>query len=117
MLADGTERVDKILARAQCVTCHKIAGIPEATGTIGPELWMKTTAPGRLRDNDYKGKAKTIREYVVESIIHPSIYVVKGFPDNTMPKVFGTRLTGLAIDKMADYLSQLEEGKAPPKIN
>ena len=34
-----------------------------------------------------------------------------------MPKVFGTKLTGLAIDRMADYLSQLEEGNAPPKID
>ncbi len=117
MLADGTEPVDQILAKAQCVACHRIAGIPGAIGTSGPELWMKTTAPGRMKDKAYRGKAKTIREYVTESIIHPSTYVVKGFPDNLMPKVFGQKLTGGAIDKMADYLSELEQGKAPPKID
>jgi hypothetical protein len=34
-----------------------------------------------------------------------------------MPKEYGTKLSGLAIDKMVDYLAEVEEGKAPPPIN
>jgi cytochrome c2 len=116
LLADGTESVDTIFSRAQCVACHIIPGIPGAVGTIGPKLTMKTIGPSRIKDKNYHGKARTIREYVTESILYPSIYVPKGTVDNTMPKVFGTKLSGVAIDKMVDYLAQVEEDKAPPPI-
>lgn len=33
-----------------------------------------------------------------------------------MPKIFGSKLTALAIDKMVDYLAEVEEGKEPPSI-
>ncbi|MGH7259611.1 MAG: nitric oxide reductase [Nitrospiraceae bacterium] len=117
LLADGTEPVDEIFSKGQCISCHIIPGIPGAIGTIGPKLTMKSVAQARLKDTTYKGKARTVREYVTESILHPSDYVVKNFPDNIMPRVYGQKLSGAAIDKMVNYLSQLEEGKAPPKID
>lgn len=117
LLADGTEPVDQIFAKAQCVSCHTIPGIPGATGTIGPKLVEGTNAPGRLKDKDYKGTAKSTSEYIMESIVAPSAYVVKPFPDNTMPKVFGTKLSAGALKKIVDYLSQTYEGKEPPKIS
>ncbi len=116
LMADGSEPVAEIFAKGQCVTCHTIPGIPGAAGTIGPKLVEKTNAPTRLRDPAYKGAAKSVREYITESVIAPSTFVVKGFPDNTMPKVFGQKLSAGALNKIVDYLSQLEEGKAPPKI-
>jgi hypothetical protein len=116
LLADGSEPVDHILAKAQCVVCHIIPGIPGATGTIGPKLTMKTVGPARIKDKNYHGKATTTKEYVTESILYPNTYVVDGYRDYMMPIVFGTKLSAIAIDKMVDYLSQLEEGKAPPPI-
>jgi cytochrome c2 len=116
LLADGSEPVDQIFQKAQCVACHTIPGIAGAIGTIGPKLVEKTNAPGRLKDPAYKGAAKSVREYITESVIAPSTYVVKGFPDNTMPKIFGQKLSAGALNKIVDYLSQVEEGKAPPKI-
>lgn len=116
LLADGSEPVDQIFAKAQCVVCHTIPGIPGAMGTVGPKLVEKTNAPNRLKDPNYKGSAKTVREYITESVITPSAYVVKPFPDNVMPKIFGQKLSAGALNKIVDYLSQLEEGKAPPKI-
>lgn len=116
LLADGSEPVDQIFAKAQCVVCHTIPGIPGAMGTTGPKLVEKTNAPSRLKDSAYKGSAKTTREYITESVIAPSTYVVKGFPDGIMPKVFGQKLSAGALNKIVDYLSQVEEGKAPPKI-
>jgi len=74
---------------------------------------MKTTAPERLQDPRYKGKATNVREYIVESIIEPSFYVVEGYPDNIMPKDYRMKLNDLALDKIVEYLSQLEEGEAP----
>ncbi|MEO8342060.1 MAG: nitric oxide reductase, partial [Nitrospirota bacterium] len=66
------------------------------------------------KDKNYHGKAKTIHEYVTESILYPSIYVPTGTVDNTMPNVFGTNLSALALDKMEDYLAEVDEGKEPP---
>lgn len=117
LLADGSEPVDQIFAKAQCVSCHTIPGIPGATGTIGPKLVEGTNAPNRIKDKEYKGTAKSTPEYIMESIVNPSAYVVKPFPDNTMPKVFGQKLSAGALKKIVDYLSQTYEGKEPPKIS
>jgi mono/diheme cytochrome c family protein len=116
VLADGSEPVAQIFAKAQCVVCHTIPGIPGAMGTVGPKLVEGTNAPNRLKDPGYKGTAKTVREYITESVISPGTYVVKPFPDGVMPKIFGQKLSAGALNKIVDYLSQLQEGKEPPKI-
>lgn len=117
LLATGDEPVDQIFQKATCVACHTIPGIAGAVGTIGPKLVEGTNAPNRIKDPAYKGTAKSTREYITESVINPSAYVVKGFPDNTMPKEFGKKLSAGALNKIVDYLSQLQEGKEPPKIS
>lgn len=115
LLATGEKPVEEIFRRALCVACHVIPGIPGTFGTIGPALTMKSTAPLRLKDPLYKGKATTIREFIAESILYPSVYVT-GYPDNIMVKNYGYKLDALALDKMVDYLAEVEEGKAPPPI-
>ena len=117
LMADGTEPVDQIFTKATCVACHTIPGIPGAVGTVGPKLEEGTNAPLRIKDKEYKGSAKSTPEYIMESIISPSTYVVKGFPDNQMPKVFGQKLSAGALKKIVDYLSQVQAGKEPPKIS
>ncbi|HJS66500.1 MAG TPA: c-type cytochrome [Nitrospiraceae bacterium] len=117
LMADGTEPVDQIFQKAQCVACHTIPGIPGAKGTIGPVLEEGTNALLRMKDKEYKGSAKTIPDYIMESIVDPSAYVVKPFPDNTMPKIFGQKLSAGAIKKIVDYLSQVKAGAPPPKIS
>jgi cytochrome c2 len=117
LMADGTEPVDQIFQKAQCVACHTIPGIPGAKGTIGPVLEEGTNALLRMKDKDYKGAAKTVPDYIMESIVSPSAYVVKPFPDNTMPKIFGQKLSAGAIKKIVDYLSQVKTGSPPPKIS
>ena len=117
LMADGSEPVDQIFAKAQCVSCHTIPGIPGAMGTIGPKLEEGTTAPQRIKDPTYKGTAKSATEYIMESIVDPSAFVVKPFPDNTMPKVFGQKLSAGALKKIVDYLSQVKTGAPPPKIS
>ncbi len=117
LLADGSEPVDQIFAKAQCVSCHTIPGIPGATGTIGPKLEEGTTAPQRIKDPAYKGTAKSATEYIMESIVDPSAYVVKPFPDKTMPAIFGQKLSAGALKKIVDYLSQVKTGAPPPKVS
>jgi cytochrome c2 len=116
ILADGSEPYDKLFMKAGCPACHTIPGIEGATGKVGPLLMEGSNAPLRIKDPDYKGKAKSPKEYITESILEPSAYVVKDFPDNQMPKDFGVRLTGGALNKIVDYLAKLKEGQPlPPK--
>ena len=115
ILATGKESVDEIFIQSACVACHIIPGIEGATGTVGP-LLMGSAARNNLNDPTYRGNAKSVREYLIESIIDPSRYVGKGFPDNQMPKDYGTKVTALALTKMVDYLAKLEQGKSPPII-
>ncbi len=117
VLANGDEPVTEIFQKGACVACHTIPGIAGAVGTIGPKLVEGTNAPQRIKDPAYKGSAKSVREYITESILNPSAYVVKGFPDNTMPKEFGKKLSAGAVNKIVDYLSQVQEGKEPPKAS
>jgi cytochrome c2 len=112
----GDEPVDQIFTKALCFACHTIPGIPGAVGAVGPKLVEKTNAPARLKDPNYKGSATSVREYIMESIVTPSKYVVPPFPDKIMPQDFGKKLNAAAINKIIDYLAQLEEGKPPPKI-
>jgi hypothetical protein len=116
LLATGDESAKDIFRKAVCINCHVLPGIPDATGKIGPALTMKSIAPLRLKDPMYKGKATTVREFITESILHPSVYVTKGYPDNLMPKNYGYKIDALALDKMVDYLAEVEEGNIPPPI-
>ncbi len=73
-------------------------------GKVGPPLTVGTSGPQRLADPNYRGRARTVREYVIESILTPSVYVVPGYPDRTMPPWYGRKLTAQALDTMAAYL-------------
>ena len=112
VLATGHEAVSDMFRLAQCTACHTIPGIFGATGKIGPPLGLKTKAATRLKDSSYQGKATTPREYVIESILDPSAYVVPLFPANVMPEIYGSRLSALAVDKVVSYLLLFEDEPA-----
>ena len=116
VLATGEEPVNEIFTKAACIACHTIPGIEGATGKVGPKLVEGTNAPNRIKDSNYKGHAKSVREYITESILDPSAYVVTDYPDNQMPKDFGKKLSAGAVNKIVNYLSQLQEGKEPPPV-
>jgi hypothetical protein len=116
LLVSGEEDLVTMFNEAQCGACHTIPGIPGANGTTGPKLVMKTDGIQHLNDKAYRGKAKTVREFVTESILDPSLYVTPNYPDNLHPKVYGQKLTALAVARMVDYLSDIEVNKPPPKL-
>jgi hypothetical protein len=110
----GTEDIQAMINTLGCPLCHTIPGIEGAMGELGPVLHEKTNAPNRIKDPNYKGKAKNTREYVRESILKPSAYVVfneeagESFPDGLMPTTFGQMLSVEALDKLVDFISQTE---------
>jgi len=117
VLATGEEPIADLFMKAGCPACHTIPGIEGATGKVGPLLMEGSNAPKRMKDPGYQGKARSTREYITESILQPSAYVVKDYPDNQMPKDFGVKLSAGAVNKIVDYLSRLEEGKDLPPLD
>jgi len=113
-LVTGEEAMDELFRKAGCVVCHTIPGIKSAEGRAGPKLLLGTNGPQRLADPGYKGEAKTVHEYIVESILSPGTYVVPGYPDHVMPRWYGQKLSATAVEKIAAYLEQVNEGAEPP---
>lgn len=105
-LVTGEEPLAAIFTRTGCPVCHQIPGIPGAEGRVGPPLLLGTFGPQRLRDPTYGGRAKTVHEYVVESVLEPGVFVVPGYPPQTMPTWYGAKLSALALEKIATYLEQ-----------
>ncbi len=69
-----------------CVTCHKVPGVEEA-GELGPDL----TKVAKLAGSRKPGYSA--QEYVIESILKPNAYVVKGFDPDIMPGDLGDKIT------------------------
>jgi hypothetical protein len=59
-----------------------------------------------LADPAYLGHAKTVHDYVIESVIEPAVFVVPGYPADTMPIWYGAKLSALALEKIASYLER-----------
>ena len=108
-LVTGEEATALIFTRAGCPVCHRIPGIAGADGRVGPPLLLGTTGRQRLSDPAYGGRAKTVHEYIVESVIEPGIFVTPGYPAATMPAWYGAKLSALALEKIAAYLEQQTE--------
>ncbi len=108
-LATGEESIDILFMKAGCSVCHTIPGIQGAVGRVGPKLVLGTTGPQRLADPRYRGRAKTVRDYITESVLEPGAYVVSGYQDQTMPRWYGQKLSAAALDKIATYLETLTE--------
>ena len=105
-LVTGDEPIADIFTKAGCVVCHQIPGIPGANGQVGPPLLLGTTGKQRLHDPEYRGQAETVHEYVVESVVEPRRFIVQGYPAETMPTWYGSKLSALALEKIAAYLEQ-----------
>jgi mono/diheme cytochrome c family protein len=105
-LVTGDEPLADIFTKAGCVVCHRIPGIPGANGQVGPPLLLGSTGAQRIQDPAYQGQAKTVHEYVVESVVEPRRFVVQGYPGETMPTWYGSKLSALALEKIAAYLEQ-----------
>lgn len=105
-LVTGEESFSELFTHAGCAVCHVIPGIPGANGHVGPPLILGTTGTQRLNDPTYHGQARTVHEYIVESVLDPQRFVVRGYPEQTMPAWYGSKLSALAVEKIAAYLEQ-----------
>ena len=105
-LVTGDEPIAEIFTKAGCSVCHTVPGISGADGRVGPPLLLGATGPARLADPAYRGHAKTVHDYVIESVLEPGLFIVPGYPSSTMPIWYGAKLSALALEKIASYLER-----------
>ncbi len=83
-----------------CTACHTITGV--STGTIGPVLDGLASRAGTLVSG------LSAEEYIRQSILTPSSYVVEGFQDNVMPLNFGETFSEAQLNDLIAFLLTLE---------
>jgi cytochrome c oxidase subunit 2 len=78
-----------------CTSCHTLAAAG-ASGTIGPDL---DNLPAEARK-----AGKPLEQFIRQSILSPNAYIEPGFPKNTMPTDFGSKLSKAQLDALVQYL-------------
>ena len=117
---DVTELAVSAMQKVGCGGCHVIPGVPNAQGTIGPDLSsMGEVAAQRIQDPNYKGAAKTAVDYIRESITNPDAFIVPECPSGPcmkgqMPNLSGA-LSDAELEAIVQYLAALpsEAAEAP----
>lgn len=124
IVATGRDTPEQMIAKMGCGGCHVIPATAYQFGTKGPVLIAETTAPERIVSAEYRAKvqagkahATTPKEYVIESLMHPSAYILSAFvdaknPDISMMPSYAGKLTYEAADKLAEFLLSIDENAA-----
>ncbi|MFN3309691.1 MAG: c-type cytochrome, partial [Anaerolineales bacterium] len=98
-----------------CAACHVIPGVPGATGTLGPDLGKITSlAEEYFKSGAYSGKAKTVAEFIQESILDPGAFLAPECPNGPcqaglMPANFSETLTEEEIQAIVNHLLSLSD--------
>lgn len=125
MIAMGTDTPEEMIKKMGCGACHTIPTTGNKFGAIGPVLIEGTNAAKRIASPQYqaqvkagKAHAKTPKEYVIESIMAPSSFIVPTFENKGAPTVsimlpdFAKKFTYEAVEKLADFLLSIDAGSA-----
>ena len=91
------EALGRRLFSQNCAACHTLAGDAIIVGP--PITGIATRAETRVA-------GQSAYEYLVESIMDPSAYLVPGF-DDLMPKTWGRTLTGEELDALVAFMLTL----------
>jgi len=105
--------------KGTCTLCHNELGRAPMLNTA------VEVAPKRMKDARYEGEASNVEEYLVESLIEPSAFVVAGFgkkgtndKESPMPNVAGGSigLSEAEITAVVAYLQDLGGGEVTVEI-
>ncbi len=103
------------MKKTDCLTCHDDA-VPFPGGDFGPNLGNITTNAAQIiKSQGYTGKAKTVEEYLRESLLDPNAYIVPGddYRDpkdglSGMNRDYAQKLTPQEIEDLIAYLMTLK---------
>ena len=88
-----------------CVTCHSLE---KGKTLVGPSMaGIATVAAADIKSADYKGTAKTVEEFLKESIVNTDVMVTQGFQPGIMPKTY-TKLSAQEVSDLVAYLMTLK---------
>ena len=94
-----------------CFSCHSVQ---QNVLLVGPSLaGIGTRGAVTIASAEYKGTARTVEDYLRESILHPSAFVVPGPTfsaggQSIMPAVYDQMLKPDQIDTLVAYLATLK---------
>ncbi|GAB5492987.1 MAG: hypothetical protein Phog2KO_32020 [Phototrophicaceae bacterium] len=89
-----------------CGACHTL-DIAESVGTFGPEQNdIATLAEEHLSSTGYTGEATTVEDYIRESIVNPSIYLVPEYIASSHAMPAFTNLSDEDLEALVYMLSQ-----------
>ena len=95
-LDDPVARGQKVFLDNGCGGCHTIDGL--SAGTVGPNQ----TLIGSIAETRIPGMSA--EDYIRESILDPSAYVVEGYPDDVMLKNYGDLISPDEISDLVAFL-------------
>jgi cytochrome c2 len=100
--SDPSVALGKTLFGQNCASCHSLE---RDVKIIGPSLWgIADRGATRVTGQD-------AAQYIRESVLHPSDYVVEGFPD-VMQKNLGEKLSADELDGLLAFLMTYGENRS-----
>lgn len=99
--SDPALRGRAVFAQLSCAACHTVEGVTAGVG--GPALDGVASRAAAM------GAGLSAEEYIRQSILDPSAFVVEGFVDGLMPATFGESLTPEQLEDLIAFLLSLEE--------
>ncbi|GAB4480981.1 MAG: hypothetical protein OHK0031_02540 [Anaerolineales bacterium] len=108
------------IQKGGCSACHTIPGIDGAVGSIGPDLGqVAAAAQSRIDKGEYSGAAKTVKEYLAESIQSPDAFIAPACPSGAcvkglMPANLAQALSADELNAIVDYLAAPAAESAAP---
>ncbi|WP_129627091.1 c-type cytochrome [Candidatus Oscillochloris fontis] len=106
-----------LLTLQGCIGCHTVQDYSEARGVVGPDLThVAEEAASIIASAEYQqagGEAKTVSEFMRESILSPSKYLATDCPlgecqDFLMPRDFTKRLSAEELELLVELLTTFE---------
>src|SRR6266851_4042187 len=90
---------DIFYGKGTCALCHEIG----KKGERCPDLaGVGERSETRIKEEGYKGRASNGAEYIVESVMEPTVYVVEGYQPSMPP--LGRQLSDLEMVAVVSFL-------------